>query len=267
MQWKKRGRIRRRLKFQLLAVAALAVTGPLAANAPAAAEDYRLLSLQGLKVKWGETRLGTPAQVRYAFLDADVARPEGINCRAMRPFPAALGQKQVTSDAAKGAFRAAFRLWASVAAVSFREVADEAEADVVIGVQADPTGIAFADVQPDAVGGAPLAAIRRAAICLNPEKAWKSGFDGNLRSYDLNYVALHEIGHVLGLDHVWSKPGQVMSVAYTERHLALRPGDIAGARILYGVPISGEIAHAPEGGGEAGAAATPTGVVLSHGIR
>jgi Zn-dependent peptidase ImmA (M78 family) len=77
--------------------------------------------------------------------------------------------------------------------------------------------------------------IKRASICLNPLKAWKIGFDGNLDAYDLRFTFMHEIGHALGLDHPEQR-SQLMHFKYDESRTGLQAGDIAGAVKLYGPP-------------------------------
>jgi len=55
------------------------------------------------------------------------------------------------------------------------------------------------------------------------------------KGFSLKAVFLHEMGHVLGLNHS-KKPDDVMSPYYDERKTTLKVNDIARARALYGLP-------------------------------
>lgn len=189
---------------------------------------FRLLVLDEQLARWqrGST-------VTYAFLEGPEAFPSARNCGAMVPVAPMLARSRVTFARFKREAASAFRMWAHAANIGFREIADSSRADIVIGAQAEPRGRAFTNValKEDPPSGAP--AIDRSLICLNPDVSWKIGFDGNLAVYDLRYTLAHEIGHAIGLDHPGAA-GQLMSYRYDELHAALREGDIAGARRLYG---------------------------------
>lgn len=191
-------------------------------------------------VKWGAPEKGTPATIRYAFLKEPVVRRQAFNCGAMAPFPARLPRSDLGFEDIAREFRLAFDDWQRVAGIRFVEVAESGTADLLLGVQSHGRGIAFTDVVRDSGSAAPMSKIDAAAICMNPGVVWKVGFDRNLKSYDVRYVALHEIGHVIGLDHVGVRVPAVMSFEYTETVSGLQPADIAGARALYGAPEPGE---------------------------
>lgn len=71
-------------------------------------------------------------------------------------------------------------------------------------------------------------------ILFNSAQAWDS-YRGALRSaYDIRRVALHELGHVLGLGH--SNLSSAIMYAYITNTDALTADDIAGVQSLYGGP-------------------------------
>ncbi len=81
-------------------------------------------------------------------------------------------------------------------------------------------------------------AVLETDIIFNAEEEWDS-YAGSLRSRpDIHRVALHELGHVLGLEHP-DQAGQSVSALMNSRVSdldALQADDINGARALYGVP-------------------------------
>ena len=224
----------------MLLVAALA--------SPGSAADYRLLQLNGNLVKWGKPALGQGAVITWALLDKASRYPDALNCRAMVPLSPRLTAGPARAGLAVEELRRAFDSWS-------------AAADIVIGAEAIPTGRAFSSVaygdpadapersvaakalSPSARLGpgqglsdtGPLAvkSIRQSLICLNPEKTWKVGYDGNLDVYDLYFTFLHEIGHTIGLDHPGAS-GEVMGFRYDEKVRGLQDGDVEAVRRLYG---------------------------------
>jgi hypothetical protein len=219
---------------------------------PAAADNFRLLVLDNAFVKWGDPVLGTGAVVTYGFATTETTNQDARNCKHMTAFADLAFSSKLPLDALKQEARQAFGAWEDVSGLRFRE-ADQAEfADILIGIQADPQGLAFTNVAPfkSSAAASLLASlknslglgmsnasrvdtIRQSLICLNPLQTWKIGLDGNNKTYDVGYALTHEIGHAIGLDHP-GPSGALMSFRYNEKIQGLQSGDIAAARTLYG---------------------------------
>jgi len=216
-------------------IARLAALGLLAlcVAAPAGAAGFRLLRLDGAGLKWGDTRLGTGAEVTWGFATGDAAFPDAINCKRLAPIaglgPVWGGDPERLTRIAAGAFA----MWSRAADLDFRPAAPGEVPDILIGAEGVPEDVAFANVWhgPASRGVAPLT---RATICLNPEQAWSAGPgpapEGAL---DLETVLAHEIGHAIGLDHPGAK-GALMGYSNQGSIDHLMPGDVAGAVALYG---------------------------------
>lgn len=204
--------------------------------APAAADGFRLLEIDEVNVKWGAAERGAGAEVSYGFAERPQAFPDAINCGRLAPM-AVLTEVWQGDPARLGRLAArAFAMWSREADLRFRRAAPGETPDILIGVQGEPERIAFANVWhgPDAGGGVgPLTA---ATICFNPEQAWSAG-EGPVAPgrLDLGTVLAHEIGHAIGLDHP-GPTGALMGFANQGSIERLMPGDIAGARALYGPP-------------------------------
>jgi len=185
------------------------------------------------------------------------------NCRSMTAFSEILSRSDAISlAAARHELRAAFSAWEGIANVLFKEVAEAAKANIIVGASVTHLGRAFANLSyvgsyearrfevGNALGasrpgrparpsqaareGKPVD-IEQAYVCLNPGVRWKIGFDGNLDVYDLRYTFVHEIGHAIGLDHP-GRSGAVMGYRYDERVRRFQPSDRAAVQMLYGPP-------------------------------
>ena len=193
---------------------------------------YKLLEIDGQNVKWGSSVPGRGARVTYAFVRHPTVMPNARNCRRMESVSPMLERRGLSFSELEVAFSSAAREWERAAAIHLTQIDDAGTADILIGAQTEPRGWAYANVSSERTQGK-VAPIRKAAICFNPLRPWKIGFDGDLNTYDLRYVATHELGHAIGLDHP-GPSGQLMSYRYEERFLGLRLGDAAGAAALYG---------------------------------
>jgi hypothetical protein len=223
--------------------AALAFVICLLAGQPSA---QTLIKLDKRHVKWGALAYGTGAEVTYAYLRQPLADPEARNCKRMLPPDHALAPSGVDHARFDREVRRAFALWSEVANIRFREVQDSATAQIVIGAQADPRGIAYVNVTLGEKRNDAISELTRATICLNPVVDWTPVHDGDPMTYHVRRVIAHEIGHAVGLDHLGPEGG-LMGFRYIETATTpvaeLSPADIAAIRTLYG-PLDGVIAVA-----------------------
>jgi hypothetical protein len=203
------------------------------ATASGQTPSFKILKLDGNAVRWRGTAAKEGRVVTYAVVTHDTTFAGARNCRKMTHLDGLLATSRIPEEVVRSEIAAAFAMWESVAKISFRMIDDTASAEIVIGSQLEPVGWAFADVFYDRRSHEPVKAILRSLICLNPNRYWKVGFDGNLQSYDIRYTFAHEVGHAIGLDHP-PATGEIMGYRYDEAFRDLQSGDIAGAIRLYG---------------------------------
>ncbi|WFB06746.1 matrilysin family metalloendoprotease [Streptomyces sp. LX-29] len=148
-----------------------------------------------------------------------------------------------TDDAAGNqefdAVRNAFQTWAAAAPLTFTEVEKDQSPDILIGWRpASDTDLsmvggtlAHADFPP-ACGVVTDGSLPKPVHFDDSEHNWSIGAAVN--SFDVETVALHELGHILGLAHT-SASGAVMLpvVSSNSTKRALTQDDIDGVRSLY----------------------------------
>ena len=213
----------------LLVLAAVA-----AFAAPSHADDvYRLLQVDGHSVKWGAPKPGTGATITYR-LAASASSAGSVNCRQITPIEPLLARSRISRGTFDRALGGAFQAWEAVANLRFVRVPNDRQANLTIGAEKTPDGIAYSDVTPASSTTASISPLDKAVICLNPRVHWTARLA--LKKDDakaLGYVLMHEIGHVLGLDHP-GPTGELMSFEYSQNVRTLQAGDIAGIISLYG---------------------------------
>ncbi|KAK3228409.1 hypothetical protein Dsin_000290 [Dipteronia sinensis] len=136
----------------------------------------------------------------------------------------------------RSAFQSAFQSWAQVTDFSFEEVAagGSDDADIVIGFHRGFHG----DSSPfDGFQGVLAHALPpTAGTChFDADETWSSNSNPGFDELDLESVALHEIGHVLGLAHETGLPEAVMypTISYGQTKRDLNDDDIQGIQTLY----------------------------------
>ncbi|XP_030518668.2 metalloendoproteinase 4-MMP [Rhodamnia argentea] len=142
----------------------------------------------------------------------------------------------LTSNDVRHVFQRAFARWAAVIPVSFREANDYGFADIKIGFYSGDHG----DGQPfDGVLGilAHSFSPESGRLHLDAAERWAVDFGSEQSkvAVDLESVAVHEIGHLLGLAHSSVKDAVMYpSLKPREKRADLNIDDIEGVQALYG---------------------------------
>ena len=158
-------------------------------------------------------------------------------------FAFGLGTGDVAGSVEFQAVRNAFQTWAAVTPLTFIEVSMGQNPDIAIDWRNanDPDHsmvggvLAHADFPPGC--GVVTNTLPKPVHFDDSEHNWVIGAVSG--GFDVETVALHEIGHILGLAHS-SVAGSVMfaSVSSNFTKRALTPDDISGAQDLYPPPIA-----------------------------
>ena len=139
------------------------------------------------------------------------------------------------SPAYQSTIEAAFARWASVSGLTFNQVADSASVPIRIGFEAFPQAGELGETDfyyaHGILGNDTLVRLldpASAAVALSAAGIYYYQYYG----VTLLQVALHEIGHALGLDHT-TDPDTIMYPYASFYNEDLAPGDIEGINTLY----------------------------------
>lgn len=154
-------------------------------------------------------------------------------------------------DRQRQIIREAFQRWDNVCGLTFTEAQGSMPQDLSIAFHSGSHG----DGEPfDAAGGAdgntlahaffppPTGGSWAGSLHFDEFEKWKDQPGGTgTRLYN---VALHEIGHLLGLSHS-QDTNAIMFAYYSESRNDLRADDIAGVQSLYGAAVATPVAISP----------------------
>ena len=171
--------------------------------------------------KWGDPQYGRPGGTITFGFDAAFYSSLNLASGDIGAFEAAAAE--------------ALDTWASVAQLDFVATASAADADILF------TAASLADSQVGEalttfVEAGVVDRVIEAVVTFDANRAWSPFGEDGMNFYN---VALHEVGHTLGLGHPPDAPDEVMYAFYLgDGTLSLGPGDIAGIQHIYGTALT-----------------------------
>jgi hypothetical protein len=193
-------------------------------------------------------RCGVPDLFPVTVMTPSGGRYEVVGCHySRRHLTYALQNhpEELAPETTRAVLRQAFDAWSAVAGLSFEEVDADRATDFVIGWQVgehgcgdafDDAGGPSSNVLAHAFFPPPCGGLHAGSLHFDAFERWTDSMFAD-DGFHLLQVAIHEIGHLLGLKHS-QVPQSIMYPAYEAGQLTLHADDIAGAQALYGA-VSG----------------------------
>lgn len=184
------------------------------------------MTIPFLGVRWPATEINVPTVITYSFAD-----------ERLEPFLTAQHPDYPTMDASltreqENSFQQAIKAWEQVAGVDFVQVGDSPYVDLRVGSATvdGPQKILAMTGLWNSGSNATMAAISFDRSDMDAALTSTAAPEpGELSFYR---TALHELGHVLGLDH--SAIADDLMYPYTNRTVSLSAEDVTAVTSLYG---------------------------------
>ncbi|MDP1834334.1 MAG: matrixin family metalloprotease [Chlamydiales bacterium] len=231
----------------LLCLLAVSITSPLSAYTVGSPEVS----------KWGSTAsYGLPGgTVTWSVMPAGVNITEGGTTWSNAPLDSFMGTFQsLTLGDIKGEITRAFDTWASVANINFVEVPDgggnfPGGLEAMIRFGGHPIGVGDAVLAHGYYPPGTNSLNFAGDIHFSTNVQWEAGDLFGSAAYDIYTLALHEIGHAIGLRHETIQTSVMRELFSTSDVLTgLYADDIAGAQYIYGVRVPEPETYAIMGG-------------------